>query len=373
MILLERLEDKRQDWQAECSGPIDEGVRDLGVRLSRLLPDPAGPLTAEQLTTINTEVWDGARAWVEKHLLPRCLDWLRAAKQWPEADAGEHAHPELAAALQHLPRFELPAPEPTLRLPVASTAIAAAVGAALLMLLVAPLAHLAMNSRELGLFAGGILGSAGLVALVSWLAATPKIRKALSTAMTVSTAGTLVGGVWSFWRQSATGWLRGSLGLLGTSFVLFVARPRLEWPSRESYLTHVREPLKLHLRHVADLVLGWCWAHPVRYPDTPETTNSSAAGLPGTVSAALSDLHAQLAGSKETPADLRDSVEELLQRFEDDGYEWKSVEPGTPFDEALKEDFETFGLIETGQPVRTRRAALRRRGELVQKGELRRV
>jgi hypothetical protein len=89
--------------------------------------------------------------------------------------------------------------------------------------------------------------------------------------------------------------------------------------------------------------------------------------------AALADLHAQLAGSTGTPDDLRDSVDELLQRFEDDGYEWQSVEDRTPFDETMREDFDTFGLIQAGQPVRTRRAALRHKGRLVRKGELRRV
>src|SRR5205823_2997838 len=127
-----------------------------------------------------------------------------------------------------------------------------------------------------------------------------------------------------------------------------------------------------HLGHVADLVLAWCWAHPGRLPAAPQAPPEQSPRLPALFCAALADLRHQLA-SGGTPADLRDSVEEVLQRFEEGGYEWKAIAANTPFDEAMKEDFDTFGVIAPGQPVSTRRAALRHRGELVRKGELRRA
>jgi hypothetical protein len=86
----------------------------------------------------------------------------------------------------------------------------------------------------------------------------------------------------------------------------------------------------------------------------------------------LADLHAQLKPGSSTPEDLRDSVEALFQRFEEDGYKWKAIAADAPFDEAMTEDFETIGVITPGQPVRTRRPAIRYRGQLVRKGELRR-
>jgi hypothetical protein len=279
----------------------------------------------------------------------------------------------LAAALQHLPSFEPPPPEATPQLPAWSSPVAAACGALLGMLLLTPLTLLLLGQRDVGLLAGGVLGSAALVSLVGVLSAAPRVRAAVSTVLLVSGTGSLVAGVWSYWRAQSTGWLRGSLGLLATGFVVFLARPRLNWPARAEYLQRVRRQLSLHLGQVADLVLGWCWAHPSRLPAPSQVQPEAAPLLPPLVCASLADLRSQLASSEGTPTDLRDSVEELLQRLEEDGYEWKSVAANTPFGEAMKEDFDTVGLITPGQLVRTRRAALRHRGQLVRKGELRRV
>jgi hypothetical protein len=242
------------------------------------------------------------------------------------------------------------------------------------MLLLTPLALLLLNQREVGLFVGGIAGSVGLVMLIGFLAASPRLRGAMSSALVVAGTGSIAGALWSYWKgRQSTNWFRASLGFLASGFVLLLAHPRLRWPARADYLPRVRRELDSHLRHVADLILAWCWAHPARLPAPPPDAGSQAPLLPGLVCAALADLRTQLAGSNGTPPDLRDSVEELLQRFEDDGYEWKTIAADTPFDETMKEDFDTFGVIVPGQPVRTRRAALRHRGQLVRKGELRRA
>jgi hypothetical protein len=314
------------------------------------------------------------REWAEKCLLPQCLTWLREAKVWPDSAAlDEFVLRELVAALQQLPALELSLPEATPRLPVWSSAVAAGGGALLGMLLLTPLALLLVGQRDIGLCVGGILGSAALVTLVGLLAGAPQIRAAVSSVLLVSGTGSLVGGVWAYWRNQSTGWLRGSLGVLGTGFVVFLARPRLVWPARAEYLQRVRGQLVTHLGHVADLVLAWCWSHPGRLPAGPQGEKEPAAHLSGQVWASLADLRTQLACADGAVDDLHDSVEELLQRFEDDGYEWKAIPAHTPFAEAMKEDFETVGLIGPGQPVRMRRAALRYRGQLLRKGELRRA
>jgi hypothetical protein len=98
-----------------------------------------------------------------------------------------------------------------------------------------------------------------------------------------------------------------------------------------------------------------------------------AGALGGSVCQSLSDLHVQVASDHVAPEDLRDSVDELFQRLQDDGYRWKSLPRGTPFTDELLHEFNTFGLINPGEPVRTRRPALFHREQLIHKGELRRV
>jgi hypothetical protein len=270
MNILERLEDRRRDWQSTCALSINEYARNLVARLSGLLPDPVGPLSADQsaqLAAINEAI----RVWAAKHLLPHCLAWLRESKQWPDSLAKDDiVYLELTAALQYLPFFQPYPPEPSSRLPVWSPALAAACGAALGMLLLTPLTVLLLGQREIGLFTGGVLGSAAPVMLVGILAAAVRVQAALSFALWASAAGSFAGGVLSYWRRRSTGWLRGSLGLLATRFVVFLARPQIAWPDREQYLRCIHQQLSPYLCHVADLVLAWCWAHPARLPAAPE-------------------------------------------------------------------------------------------------------
>ena len=73
----------------------------------------------------------------------------------------------------------------------------------------------------------------------------------------------------------------------------------------------------------------------------------------------------------DVPDERTDQV--LFQRFEDHGYVWSAVRAGTPFDEAMREQFEVLGRVASGQPVRTRRASLRVGEKVERKGELRRA
>ena len=98
----------------------------------------------------------------------------------------------------------------------------------------------------------------------------------------------------------------------------------------------------------------------------------STAPLAPAICHLLSDLHVEVASGRDLH-DLQDSVEALFQQFHDDGYEWRTIPQGTEFDETLRAEFDTYGLVKPGEPIFTRRAALRRQGQLLQKGELRRV
>ena len=214
----------------------------------------------------------------------------------------------------------------------------------------------------------------GLVTVVGLIANSSAVRAALTYALSLSATGALVGGVWAYWRQQQmTGWLRGALGLIVSWFVVVLARPRLSWPSRDSVVKQLQEELRAHLRHVTDLTLAWCWAHPQRQPQKGETGEKAGPEpLPSSVCRSLGDLYVRMSAKDGATDGLQDAVEVLLQRFEDVGYEWKLVAAGAPFDETMNKDFESFARIEPGQPVRTRRPALLLDDRLIQKGELQR-
>ncbi len=63
----------------------------------------------------------------------------------------------------------------------------------------------------------------------------------------------------------------------------------------------------------------------------------------------------------------------MLQRIQEDGYEWKSVERGTPYDLTMASLFSKFGMIDVGQPVETLKPATVRDGVAVQQGVIRRL
>ena len=80
-----------------------------------------------------------------------------------------------------------------------------------------------------------------------------------------------------------------------------------------------------HLGHVADLVLAWCSAHPERLGVKEAAAETPGGSLPGSVYESLGDLHTALASSADSPKDIHDGVDELFQRLEDSGYEWRTT------------------------------------------------
>jgi hypothetical protein len=373
---MHRLEDLRTDWQVSCEPLVNDCVTGVAPKLSALLANSTDRPTAEHCSEMAALADQAVRQWAEKRLLPHCLDWLHQGKHWANAEAdGSFVRAEMAAALQHIPPFRPQLPEPTPAVPVQSWAIAAGVGALAGMIPGALLSWALTERREAGLVLGGVAGAVGLVVTVGMVARSSAVRTALTYVLSVSAAGTLLGGLRAYWRQQPTaGWLRGGFGLLAAAFVVLLARPRLTYPAPDAVRKQLREDLRAHLWHAADLVLAWCWAHPQRQPQkTKPDKVEGPEPLPGSVCRSLGDLYARVAATDGAADGLQDTVEVLLQRLEDAGYEWKVVPPGTPYDEAMKKDFETFARIEPGQPVRTRRPALHRNDRLLHKGELQRA
>jgi hypothetical protein len=361
-----RLEDLRRDWQVRCAPRIEAAVHGTEAELFGLLA-AKGETPESRLAQASAAAEREAQA-VAGRLLADCPDWLRERKLWPDESPGDWVGRELEAALQHLPAVPLYLPPLAPVMPTRSWVIAAAVGALAGMALMTPFSLLLFGQRELGLGVGGTLGAAALVGLVGALARSPEVRSVVAQVLALSAAGTLLGGIWAYWRKGSTGWLRGSLGLGAASLLLLLTRPRMESTIDRLQL---RKTLQAHLEHAADLVLAWCWAHPGRVPAELPPPPAQAA-LPGAVYDALSELYTDLAAG-ESPEGLQEMVEVLFQRFEDHGYVWSAVRAGTPFDEAMRGQYEVLGRVASGQPVRTRRATLRVGEKVERKGELRRA
>ena len=167
------------------------------------------------------------------------------------------------------------------------------------------------------------------------------------------------------------GWLYGALYAIPIWALLAATQTRRSTGAK----TLGRQTLQLvgGLQHEADFVLAFCWAHPDRLPPIIQKGDDGRREpLAGPICAALSDLRAAVV-ELSALSDVREAVEVLLQRFEDHGYQWQSVPKGTKYDETMQDAFDTFGSIESGRPVWTRRAAMLHYEKVIQKGLLRLV
>lgn len=140
-------------------------------------------------------------------------------------------------------------------------------------------------------------------------------------------------------------------------------------PRRQDCLDALCRDLDEHLAYLGDLVLALCWAHPERLAPPPAADADRE-----TLSPAICDALTTLRQRLDEGGDLlTESVQALLQRFEEEGYGWKIVERGTPFAEDQRTWFDTFGMTPEGQPVETLQPAILRGETVVRRGMLRRV
>ena len=149
--------------------------------------------------------------------------------------------------------------------------------------------------------------------------------------------------------------------------------------SKSQELTRwIAESLRLN----ANMVLALCWVYsraqrlkpvPARHKAKVETEFVKDKNEPISVYQVIGSLDHALHQNNVDSAEVRDLVEELLQRFGDEGFEWREVDGGTPYSEAMERHFDTFGHIEVGQPVKTLRAALLQLGAVKKRGQLQRI
>ncbi|CAH2598634.1 conserved membrane protein of unknown function [Rhodovastum atsumiense] len=301
---------------------------------------------------------------------PACLSWMAAAGCWPNTDADmARVEAEILAALHHL---TLPtAPAERVEVAGSAWAVPAAGGAALGALLVSPLTWIWLGNRAIGLFIGATLGAYLAVRGLAMLLERPALVAAVRSAATLSGGGMVVGGVWRAIRGQSIGLFRSVMWLAVAPLLLTLLQKQMTQlragPSRPG--AGLRQADRTHL---ADLALAVCWAHPDRLSPRPPAVRSGTEALTGAVWLAISRLRTEWQRGK-PDKELAAACEELFQRFEEDGYEWRFVPRGQPYTAELVGTFDSFGAIAPGQPVRTRRAAIARQGQIIQKGEVRRA
>ena len=134
------------------------------------------------------------------------------------------------------------------------------------------------------------------------------------------------------------------------------------------------------LRHNADLVLALCWEQRNGMKPNSEALDSprkrEAPDFGPHPFGAYETVHllsSALARDPIDPEELTSIGRELVQRFEDEGFEWKVVASGAAYGPAIERDFDTFGHVAPNQSVKTLRAALFRDGALKRRGLVRRI
>jgi hypothetical protein len=297
-----------------------------------------------------------------------CLAWMTERGCWPNQAADKtRVTNEIEAALRTLVPAS-PPPRQSGDVRGSAWAVTGAVGSAIGALLVSPLTFLWFDNRLIGLFLGGTLGAFLAIRGVSALLERPRLVAVVRSAATLSSGGVVMGGVWRAIRGEALGLGRSVLWLMAVPLVLSVLQPR---PAGDAAPVRDDAARKADLARAADMALAVAWAHPERLA-APPGTRPKADRLPRPVIVALSQLQADIARAG-SDRDVRDSCDDLMQRLQESGYEWKSVAKGTPYEPEMAGLFEVFGIIPPGAPVRTQRTAMIRDGEVVHKGELRRV
>ena len=237
------------------------------------------------------------------------------------------------------------------------------------------LTHASSSSgREIGLFAGGVLGAAGLVALVGVLASRPDIAGGLETGLKwVGFIALPLG----FWRGICggrpLGWLTrwrvhaGVLVAVGDG-----AAPDV-LPSRAEVLAALDDPIGRLLLHDADLVLAWCWAHPARLGQAPRPPLRTAEPLSCSVCRRPGDTARHPGRSVIGTGGPRRRRRGDAPADPGRGLRMEVGRAGRLTTLTMASLFSKFGMIDVGQPVETLKPATVRDGVAVQQGVIRRL
>ena len=330
----------RDQWQMHISDMLQ---RERGVILQEIRTDLGDALDDDEARSEFVSLRTGR--FIEEKLAPACSLWLQKSEISPTPTS--EISTEVLRSLE--PRFGSTATNPIhcRTTPVAS-AVAAGFGA-LLGVLVSRWYSFDSQPRGWVMALGGCVGAVSAVLLLSWF-----FRSSRTAAMVK-------------WRHRLPRFMRASSSQIqdpGATRSLF-----------EDRLDHF-------LRKSADLVLALGWvqtccqgqaSRPGAPKQIPRILPSPDGEEPSSLFESIGRLGALLASENSDNQELKAAGHEIVQRFQDEGFEWRTLPEEARYDTTTFRLFDSFGHIETGHSIKTLRPALLRHGVLKKRGLVRRV
>jgi hypothetical protein len=372
MRATERLDDLLPQWRKFTAPDLSRKAEAIAKEAVSELPaqtntdDPAfrqGLKDAVTVRVIATTV----------EMVPQLIGWLEGMEI--EVRGTGRLGPEVELSLrQWMPPFKPYLPRPESRIPVSSLAIAAAVGAALGAVVLGPLSLLVLGQREPGLFAGGLLGAALTVGLLSWLSRQPKILNTLQMVVGSASLISALAGVVSVIRSRSMGLLKGAAWISGCWVVLLLARPKAVGPTPKECSEALQPQVEQLLAQSADSALALVICHPDRVvvKANGDVTKKQPV-LPTSLVDAIVVLDSAIENREKSSQLLEPAIRVVIQRVRSLGYQWRVLPKGTLYTTALEEQFDCYDLITDGQPVETLEPPVLCNGELLKRGKLRSV
>lgn len=344
------LDELLSAWHAHLAERRQAAGTLIAEEVRRALADATLGASPAGLQLARNRITQGVWTLVGTEILPACLAWLRERDAWPATALADDLGPELVNA-----QAAVPPPQPWHGVPgPRQDPFAWVVPCALGGLL---------GGLALDHWGGALAGSVALVAGLAWLLGHPAIRARLEADTASARPDPLALAPANALIRLGT-WLAGSL-------------LRFERPARQPAIPMeaLRQTVADYYGACAGLVLATCWARATAPVPTPaardENTGEPLGSTP--LYEAIGTLTRALETVDEDPQGLTDAAQELAQTFANEGYAWKTVTRGSPFEPSLLACFNTFGHIEEGQPVKMLQRALCKDGQVLMRGVIKKL
>ena len=355
-------------WRAQSKAECEIADARLSEELKRLvMADPGGSGTAPS-ATLTRKLQALLVQQAGEALVPRCLGWLEERGVWKSPDLKKLAAADIMRALSvtsesvfHLPAARV-APAPFGWLVIVF--LGAVAGGGLLHLAEWVFA-LPPDDTSRRAVVSAAIGAGVVAALTAKALERPEQRAAFDAAARAR-------GFFSRYRAIKAALAQAGAGgsALLPLIVFYLLRPKPVPPSQEDRLSGLRTQFDQELARLSDQVLALCLTHPDCLPSGPDGERADAEREPLGVYEAVGALESSLLRAQADHEELPEAAQELLQRFRDEGFEWRQAPPDARFDGELEAAFRPYGLLEPGDPVATRKPALFRHGKLLIRGIL---
>lgn len=277
-----------------------------------------------------------------------------------EKKTGDEHLEALALAFKSIaPPLKIPLSSKFEELRATSVALAALVGALVGMLILTPLLRLALGLQNtVGMFLGAPLGAFGMVCLVRQVSRFPRLRKALQVSLGVAVV--VDTGAAVFRGKGFRGLVKRIFVYLPTFFLLRHITPQPKY-DRETHKRAVELAVEQWLNGAVTL-LACLSARGTTIKVDPEEI--------------IRGLAKHVYELRSCPADqFPVAVSELIQEARKLGFEGLELDASGPrspvWAAEMRDKYNTFGLIEEGDPLLIEREPVILRGEVLEKGLVR--